>query len=357
MKRMNETGIHLLRGFAGLLIALLLTVAAVSHADAATVYGTGWHNPDVDPTVLPYETSITLKVELGQNFYLGDLFARYTNEGFYRGSELNATYTSGKTSVATVGSKNGYVKTIKKGTAVLTLKYGGKKYTCTLKVVSKGDLGTTGKYASLVKASDALADYYGVKITSKNSVTIMKKYIAVHNAQVALGLTDNYMVTSAAYCVSASGNTWKLINPSGPRIHRITSDLSSYGYDLLDSIKISSVKATAGKTTFQVTLKKTVTTEQLYYLQYMMGSDSEKWKTSPTAISFVGTSLTCWDTSGADTVLGAKCKAEKNSKTLTVTVYEDWKLAKKVKLKSKYKYELYLYIPSNNRTTKTFTVK
>ncbi|MCC8045700.1 MAG: hypothetical protein LIP12_09405 [Clostridiales bacterium] len=354
MKVLGERVTKLKRVFIFALLSFAMALASASYANAANVIATGWHYSPY-AAVGSYLDSVTIKVEVGQNFYLGDYFGRYTSESYTYGSDLNATYKSSKTSVATINSKTGYVKALKKGTSNLTLKYKGTEYICTLKVVSKGSLGTTGKYKTLNKASKELAKYYGVSITSKNSTAIMKKYITIHNAQVSLKIASS---SNYVYCFSSSSeNVWKLINPSGARAYRVVSALETYAKDVLDSIKVSSVSASAGNKTFEVTLKKALTAEQVYFLQFDKGDYESKWKTSPTTVTFGATSITAWDEENTDYLYYGKCKVTKNSKKMTVTLYQDYDHTKKAKLISKYKYELHINMTGDNRIKKTFTVK
>ncbi|MCC8045115.1 MAG: Ig-like domain-containing protein [Clostridiales bacterium] len=345
MKVTKSTKSQLLCVFAVLFFAITLSVLFAVPARAADAKAIGWvFNCD---GYGPYNTTDTLKVEAGQTFYAGDLFGQLmSGDGSYAftsGSDLSITYKSSNTSVATVGKSSGYVKALKKGTTKITAKYKGVTYTLTLKVVNAGTIGTTGKFATLAKTSKALAKYYDVKITSKNFTTIMKKVIAFYNAELEWNekYDFNYGVLTS-YTTGAS--TGKLAIPYYQRAYSVYTAMYSYAENksVLQNLKLSSIKASAGGTTITINLKKAVTAQQVYIIQMLYGY-GKKWSTSPSSATFEAnqvsrsTSVTDVEYSGYPIYYGV-CKVKKNSKVLTITVYKEYGSTKKVKLSSDFEY-------------------
>ena len=146
----------------GLLVLALWLVLAWS-VSAGAVDSIGWIGPDQigDASGAQYARSTWFNVEAGQTFWIGDYFEYFVNYEAHTGSELPITYTSNNPSVASVQAGTGLVATHKAGTAVITARYQGQTYTCTLKVQNKGVLKSTGTYKKMNQAAGKLSKYYG----------------------------------------------------------------------------------------------------------------------------------------------------------------------------------------------------
>lgn len=169
-----------------------MTVPAATVPAAKRAYESiGWFSNN--------KKNCTMEIEAGQTINILNYFYLLGTDSMeYDGiSEKKAiTCTSSNKKVATVGKKTGILKTKKKGTAKITLKFRGKKYVCTLKVKKKGSL-IKGNFKKLFKQYQVIKKYKNSKITASNFSKIAKavqKYSALMekcNLDPVYGVTYN----------------------------------------------------------------------------------------------------------------------------------------------------------------------
>ena len=314
---------------------MLLLVFALSRPVSARD-SIGWIGPDQvgDASGAQYAQNTWFYVEAGQAFWIGDYFQYFVNYFAKNGSELPIIWSSSNPSVARVQSSTGLVSVLKEGSAVITGRYQGKAYACTLRVQKKGALKSTTTYKAMNTASLKLCRYYGKKITSKNSLTLMK-------------LAEKFAKASKA---GAAGRraydediTRYLVVPTSLRAKAVIMKLREYierrvPFDHL-KYKVSKVTAKKGTNTADVTISRKATLEEVnaasYYNTYY--PKIYTFGKTCTVVVYDGFDVYYEDEDGneVEVSLSAKCRLKAGSRNISCTLYtrnSDYKL-KAFKLK------------------------
>lgn len=248
-------------------IILIMSMLIILPKDIQAAQETGWNvytdgkkDKLLNSKVLK---SCTIEVEVGRTVYLDTCFVA--------SNMSKVRYKSSKKSVATVNKKTGVVKTKKKGTTTITATYKGKSYKCTLKVLKKGKLKSTTTYKNLNKSADALAKYYGKKITTKNFESIAAKAYE-YNSYSINKLYSGYVKTKKVNRLAA---------PSVIRADEMVMEAYSYAYGIepLINNKITLVSATpkVGATSIKASINKKPTLTDIYAIN-MVSSVTENKK-------------------------------------------------------------------------------
>lgn len=263
----------------------------------------------------------TIKVEKGQKFYVGDYVAVYEGAGEKETASMKkASYSSSKTSVATVNSK-GYFTAKKTGSTTITVKYKGQKIKCKFQVVAAGSFKNSKAASGLKKKAAALAKSIPSKVSTKNGFDLVKKRNAYQAAADEVDsdisfegfLKEN--VTSSYYKEATS----KLAVPQAGRYLTICAMLNNYGTQNSPTstrsarvMKISSASATAK--TITVKLKKNIDTAQILAAQ-IQEKDANAKVTGKTKANI---RLYIYNTKTNEMVYGLGV-IQKGSKTMKIT--------------------------------------
>lgn len=305
-------------------------------------------------TMVVLPKNCTFQVEAGQTVYMEYCFGAVNVnvpgsylEGFRNGDQLNGiTYSSSNKAVATVGKKNGQVKTKKVGQTKITVTYQKKKYVCTLNVVKKGALGTTKKYRALNTAANALAKQKNTKITAKNVVSLMEKTLAFRKQAEKYSLRSGFSVSG-----NKIGN--KLIVPAMSAAEaaalRVEDYVSTHDPVEQEKLTVKSLAGNEGSSEIRVTLNRAPTEAEICLVQYHQGMGSNITKLSKKNTTFLVSEVTQSDYVGEEfidsftsTEYYAECTLTKGSKIATIVLYEydpwEGKIDKKAVLKKDYEY-------------------
>lgn len=224
----------------------------------------------------------TISVEVGQEFNIGKVFScSYKKPGVYVGvSNLSATYTSSKTSIATVGKKTGIVKAKKKGTTVITIKCKGASVKCTVEVSKKNAFGKTSVRNKVVSKAKAMIKAYNGKMTSKNRYKVLKaydEYIAQVN-QLSGAISNGFLCEKNAYGYYSTTN--KLVAPEMWEANGIYCAMYDYGKKInpigttqSNWFKIKAVSAKANERSFTLDIKSKVDADDIFAIQLYQASD------------------------------------------------------------------------------------
>ncbi|MDO5425987.1 MAG: Ig-like domain-containing protein [Eubacteriales bacterium] len=270
------------------------------------------------------DMGVVLQIEAGQEFYIGD----YINveKGSYRGmlSMYGGTYTTNKSSVASVEKKTGLVKAKKAGKATITAKYAGKSVKISLEVVKKGALGTTTTYKKINQAANKVAK------AAKDDQTE-----ALWNCRAYLKAISDYAEKGDTY-IANNGVVWKdgkamLVCPMGGRYMALYEAYTPLSTRSAKAFKPSKVTASVKKNTITVTLKDKVTETQLAVL-YALDEKS----TSKTKATFTCYGL--YDATAEKSYRG-EVSVKKGSKEMTIKLVNGG-TGKRVKLVKGHKYKL-----------------
>lgn len=210
-----------------------------------------------------------------KDLYMGDYLYASNSGGERTLSYLKgATYKSNKTSVIKINKKTGKMEAKKTGTAAITVTYSGESRSFKVKVVK-----STSKYKPQGnqqgwndKNAQKLIKAYGNGITEKNRYKLLNIF-----QDICQGSTEVWPGIGSI----RSGNTWKsgLYSSVQARGYGIYREIVAYG-DARSPIttpnsKSFSIQKLSGKgKTITATLKKNVTTEDIFGVQY---SDSKLW--------------------------------------------------------------------------------
>lgn len=222
-----------------------------------------------------------MQAEAGTSFGLDYLVYTYRDDGSgsdYMFDVTGESYASSNPNVATV-DKNGTVTVKAAGDTVLTVSYKGAKTSLLLNAVPAKSLGSTqSKYNTAKKLAKKL-NGYGTKVTAKNRYKIW---------QTMKDLSRNVKLVSnsgfARELIEDGGyyrTTNKLVIPELLKARMLDVRMTDYaaannpvGTTQSKWFKISKVSAKKNTQTFTITLKKKVTTAQLFAIKYMGSSDT-----------------------------------------------------------------------------------
>ena len=312
-----------------------------------------------------------LTVEVGEKVDLGYFFEYYnSSNGDYKAGLLSSlkkgvSYTSNKSSVATVGKTTGTITPKKTGTATITIKYAGKKVKVPVKVVKKGALKLSS-YAKYEKNAKGLAGINPKKINSKNEYAVLKKINAYEKSydgwwegkstlnergmraeKEVQTYGDDVIESYTTKNVVVAPSMVKACNKSYA-IYEYFSAKNPIGTIPSKQFKVKSVSVPkAGAKTFTIKLKKKVTASQICTLK-VMNSSLNNGKNDGKAYFYISL---LDEASGK--YMDATATAKKGSDKITVTVKKstDPYMSKKTKF-TKGKYSI-----QTDWLTKKFTVK
>lgn len=265
-------------------VLALLPMARLETEAAGAVSSMSWYF---------YAGDSAIKVEEGQNFYVGDYVTIYFKSGGYATASMEkAAYSSTSKAVATVDSK-GYMKALKTGTTTIKVAYKGKKVSQKFQIVKKGSLTSEEGVQTFRKAAEKLPSALPSAVTTKNGFELQKKQAEFRKAvdRSDLGISFSGMLYSdyTALAVPKAGRAQTLDamlyqygnknNPTGTRGAKV--------------LKISSMSASVKKNEISVTLKSKVTKEQvlaakIIYAQY---NDGKSMKALDDKQAYAGTSV------------------------------------------------------------------
>ena len=206
--------------------------------------------------------SLTLSIEEGQSFYLGDYFfymKDFADDSY--GWDLGLSYSSSNPSAASVVWNTGKVTTHSPGTTEITTVYQGQTFTMNLNVLAKGALKSDSTYAALNKAAKKLSSYFGKKVTAKNASKVMKLLAAYEKA-----VRKNKKTLKAGSGIIFSS----LSVPMAPNVRNLEYSASVYADKAVKKIwsKVSSIMAKSGKSAFTVNMTKALTNKQFELLSF-----------------------------------------------------------------------------------------
>ena len=196
------------------------------------------------------------------------------NYEFRTGSELSIVYASNNPAVASVQASTGLVTTHKAGNAVLTARFQGQTYTCTLRVQNKGALKSSTTYKKMNQAAGKISRFYGKKISKKNSSAVFKAYAAYEKAS---------KISKQAGLIF-DGDVGRNLNvPLSLRAGEVIGSLRNYVENHtpfvwgFSPLKVSSVKAKAGTDKAEVTLSGKVTLDMVNGIRFAENRSQRKY--------------------------------------------------------------------------------
>lgn len=276
-------------------------------------------------TVL-YATVAELQVEEGQKFYIGDYAFVNNGKTIYSLSTRTATYSSSKTSVASVNKKTGLVTAKKKGTTYITGKCAGEKVRIQLNVVKKGKLGTTTTYKKLVQSAEKVSKVFSSNPEEaiRRSKTYLKQLASINKQSSTKGWIDH------------NGVLWKngvskLLIPAAGRVGTLEATYSPLSTRSAKVFKPTKLAASSKSNNLTITLKNKAAGEQIAWLQTFNGGSGSGNQTTFTV--YLIQDLT------ADKIYTGAATAKKGSKTITVKLRE-YSTGKAVKVVKGHKYKL-----------------
>lgn len=307
MKKRLAVYLAVLMMLPAVVAALPMALTEVSAASNSSLY---WN--------LPYNIK-EMKVEKGQDFYVGDYVNAYTyGAKAWSGtaSQIKAKYSSSKKAVATVNSK-GYFQAKKTGTTTITVSYGGKKLSMKFTVVPAKSLEASGSVSNISNKAAAIAKKIPSKITAKNGFQMLKlvtDFEAAINGQSAI---SNRGILRSNY---SEGD--KLIVPKAGRYLALKAMLTAFGTKNNPTstrsakvMKIKSVSATPKAIT--VKLQKKLDATQILAARIL--NSYQNTQTSGASKAYIHVNV--YDTTKSHLYSG-QAELKKGSSTLKITLQQ-----------------------------------
>lgn len=222
-----------------------------------------------------YGSSNGVQVAKGaSNFYIGDYVSAYSYGSAYQSYgylSLNkgVTYTSSNSSVLTVNKTTGKAIAKKTGTATVTVKFKSATTTMKFQVVSKVNYTSTNLAASK-KVATTFVKAYGTGITTKNRYSVLSAYKA-YNTIGGSGMSYIYQNNTSQSVIydTTVGHAYALADA----VRSYGEEKSPFSTSQGKYFAVKSVTGT--KKTVTVTLKSSVTADQIFGIQYAASWDTK----------------------------------------------------------------------------------
>ncbi|MBO5372091.1 MAG: Ig-like domain-containing protein [Lachnospiraceae bacterium] len=283
--------------------------------------------------------NLPMQVEKGQKFYIGDYANVYVSSDYKIASMVKASYSSSKSSVATV-DKNGYLTAKGIGKATITIKYKGKKLTTQLEVVPAGTFGKSKAITGLKKQAKNLAKKAASKVTVKNgfamakAMTDYRKYASDVYSEISYGgllrekvtKTNTYVWNGVThtYTSTYTTETNKIAVPQAGRFYYLSTMLSDYGRknsptatNPAKKVKIASASATTGTITLK--LKAKISAEQVLGARIFGSDEWNKKANSKKAYCYAS----IYDAETNEYYSSGKVEFKKGSNIVKITPMQD----------------------------------